>query len=171
MQMYWVQTCSRGDFPASLREMQSQKRIRSQLLPSVEPTKSQTPNKLSCKRPLRSSRPRPRTQVVLLPPDPVWAGRASIPTRSELPVRCVRFASGRPGLPHRRAGTKGLPLRHKSGVSRAFGFHPGSAPRRAGPLHTSAKPCATDARRNCGPHTFSRGSTAVLPATDRKSVV
>jgi len=31
-----------GDFPASLREMQSQKRIRSQLLSSAEPLKSQT---------------------------------------------------------------------------------------------------------------------------------
>ena len=44
--------------------------------PNSRPEKSQTENRLFCKRPLTESRPRPQTQVVLLPPNPVWAGRA-----------------------------------------------------------------------------------------------
>src|SRR6266567_858835 len=39
--------------------------------PNSRPEKSQTENKLFCKRPLTESRPRPQTQVVLLPPNPV----------------------------------------------------------------------------------------------------
>jgi len=96
-------------------------RTRSQKFPSVEPVKSQTPNRLCCKRPLRSSRPRPRTQVVLLRRTRCGPAVPSIPTGSGSPLRCVRFASGQPGLPHRRVGRKGLPLRRISGVSPAFG--------------------------------------------------
>ena len=36
----------------------------------------QTANKLCYVRPKRPSKPRPQTQIVFLPPDPVWAGRA-----------------------------------------------------------------------------------------------
>src|SRR6266566_7460399 len=39
--------------------------------PNSRPEKSQTENRLFYKRPLTESRPRPQTQVVLLPPNPV----------------------------------------------------------------------------------------------------
>src|SRR5258708_22511129 len=38
--------------------------------PNPRPEKSQTENKVFCKRPLTASRPRPQTQVVLLLPNP-----------------------------------------------------------------------------------------------------
>src|SRR5207244_9717220 len=43
--------------------------------PNSRPEKSQTENRLFCKRPLTESRPRPQTQVVLLPPNPVLTAR------------------------------------------------------------------------------------------------
>src|ERR1700687_5035504 len=98
----------RGDFSAALRLTRSQKETQARLSTPLEPQKNQTANKLFFERPMRSSRPRPQTQVVFLPPDPVWVSRALVPTRSEPAVRCVRFASGAAGLPHRRDGTRGL---------------------------------------------------------------
>src|SRR5437660_8027782 len=43
--------------------------------PNPRPEKSQTENRLFCKRPLTESRPHPQTQVVLLPPNPVLTAR------------------------------------------------------------------------------------------------
>ena len=68
----------RGDFPALLRVTRPQKETPGRSSTSREPQKNHTANKLF-ERPMRSSRPRPQTQVVFLPPDPVWAGRALIP--------------------------------------------------------------------------------------------
>jgi len=69
----------RGDFPALLRVTRSQKETQGRSSTSREPQKNHTPNRLFFERPMRSSRPRPQTQVVFLPPDPVWAGRALTP--------------------------------------------------------------------------------------------
>ena len=69
----------RGDFPALLRMTRSQKETPGRSSRSREPQKNHTANKLFFERPMRSSRPRPQTQVVFLPPDPAWAGRALIP--------------------------------------------------------------------------------------------
>src|SRR5258708_12686002 len=77
----------RRNFRAALRVTPSQKETQSRSARSLETQKNQTANKLFFERPLRWSRPRPQTQVVFLPPDPVWASRALIPTRSGPP--CV----------------------------------------------------------------------------------
>ena len=69
----------RGDFPALLRVTRPQKETPGRSSTSREPQKNHTANKLFFERPMRSSRPRPQTQVVFLPPDPVWTGRALIP--------------------------------------------------------------------------------------------
>src|SRR5216684_1386558 len=78
---------------------------------------------------------------------------------------CVRFASGRLGLPHLPAGTRDLPRQRKFATLQVSGFPPGSEIRRAGLPRTSEEPYATDALHNCGPRTFSRESTALLRAT------
>src|ERR1700690_948288 len=82
---------------------------------------------------------------------------------------CVRFTSGRPGLPHLQDGTREPRLRRKSAMSPVSEFPPGSAPRRAGLPHTSVTPAAAAARHNCGPHTFFRGPTDELRATGRSA--
>jgi len=94
---------------------------------------------------MRSSRPRPQTQVVFLPPDPVWAGRALIPNPVGITVRCVRFASGQPGLPHRRDERQAFPRDVNLESRRPLNSTLDQRPRRAGLLHTSAKP----AERTC----------------------
>src|ERR1700722_9377176 len=99
-----------------------------------------------------------------------WAriprGTVSTPAK---PLRvhtcCVRFASGRLGLPHQQAGTRDLPPQRKSAMLQVSGFPPGSVLRRAGLPRTSEEPCATDALHSCGPRTFSREPTALLRVT------
>src|ERR1700692_1506221 len=78
---------------------------------------------------------------------------------------CVRFASGRLGLPHLPAGTRDLPPQRKSAMLQASEFPPGSVLRRAGLPRTFEEPCATDALHNCGPRTSSREPPALLQAT------
>src|ERR1700686_3828752 len=79
----------------------------------------------------------------------------------------VRFVSELQGLPRPQAGMPEPRLRHKSAASLASEFHPGLRPRKADLPHTSVKPSAAAAPRNCGPHTFFRVSTAVLPVKQR----
>ena len=74
-----MRTHPRGNLPAWLRVTRSQKETPGRSSTSREPQKNHTANKLFFERPMRSSRPRPPTQVVFLPPDPVWADRALIP--------------------------------------------------------------------------------------------
>src|SRR5690349_7789144 len=45
---------------------------------SPQPAKRITENRTLFERPGRTSRARPQTQVIFLPPDLVWAGRASL---------------------------------------------------------------------------------------------
>src|SRR5258708_20550492 len=94
--------------------------------------------------------------------------RGTVPTLAK-PFRvhtcCVRFASGRLGLPHLQAGTRDLPPQRKSAMLQASEFPPGSVLRRAGLRRISEEPCATDALHNCGPRTFSLEPTALLRAT------
>src|SRR6201998_1852787 len=78
---------------------------------------------------------------------------------------CVRFVSGRLGLPHLPAGTRDLPPQRNAAMLQVSEFPPGSVLRRAGLPRISGEPCATDALRNCGPRTFSREPTALLRAT------
>src|SRR5216683_7849705 len=77
----------RGNFRAAQRATRSQRETQRRSSTSREPQKNQTANRLFFERPMRSSRPRPQTQVVFLPPDPVWASRALIPTGRDHP--CV----------------------------------------------------------------------------------
>jgi len=75
-----MRTHPRGNLPAWLRVTRSQKETPWRLSTSLEAQKIHTANKRFFERPLRSSRPRPQTQVVILPLDPVWASGALIPT-------------------------------------------------------------------------------------------
>src|SRR5260370_35188013 len=67
-----------GGFPAAPGVTRSQKERQGRSSTSREPQKTQTANKLFFERPMRLSRPRPQTQVVFLPPDPVGVSRALI---------------------------------------------------------------------------------------------
>src|SRR5258708_8413690 len=99
----------RGDFPAALRLTRSQKEIQARSPTSLEPQKNQTANKLFFERPMRSSRPRPQTQVVFLPPDPVWVSRALTPTRPGSSYPSTLLPTAQPLLPHRRDETTRIP--------------------------------------------------------------
>src|SRR5450432_450895 len=79
----------------------------------------------------------------------------------------VRFVSELQGLPRPPAGMPELRRQHKSAASLASEFHPGSRPRKADLPRISVKPAAAAAPHNCGPHTFFRVSTAVLPVKPR----
>ena len=105
-------------------------------------------------RPWQMSRPPPQAKIVLLPPDPRGTG-----------LRASDSLVDNRGCLNHRPEAQALPRRRKSAASPASVFHPESALRRADLPRTSAKPAATAAPRSCGPRTFSRESTGVLPAT------
>src|SRR5438552_15370857 len=70
---------ARGNFRAGGQLTGSRRDTQGRPTTSLEPQKNRTANRLFFERPVRSSRPRPHTQVVILPLDPVWASRALIP--------------------------------------------------------------------------------------------
>jgi hypothetical protein len=76
-----METRPRGNLHAALPVTGSQKETRWRPTTSLEPQKIRTANRLFFERPVRSSRPRPQTQVVILPLDPVWASRALVQIR------------------------------------------------------------------------------------------